>query len=314
MTTRAHDEPAEGFLDEKFASFRETRRRKKMPDVLEPTRRATTRTASAIAALVEGLEDDTRPGQREEPPAAPTPDEPAPAAATPVAAVEPEAPAADSTRAFVRDHALLEAAPEAPAPADDIDGSCSDPEFARFRAQRKPSSASHKKPRREGTPASGVHRKAGGEVDGRCSDPEFEKFRAERKPASGAHRKTARHTTTPLEPTPRDATPRGGIPVPAPDPTPVLASERPAEPALARLRAGEPQSPPAPSAAPASDVAGAADDGLFFGTSTLQRSMLRARVLSDRASDEAPLEAPSEDGEHARRRAPPPPLPERPRE
>lgn len=304
--TRANDEPRDGFLDENFASFRDRKRATRSEEPLEPSPRNTTRVTggatSAIAALIDGLED-TRATPRADPPAAPTP-----APIRSIGRADAEPPPADATRSLVREK------PSAPAPADDIDGSCSDPEFARFRAQRKPPSGSHRKPtarQKEVTPRSGVHR-APDQVEDRSSDPEFDRFRAERKPASGAHRKTARHTA-PLEPAPRSAE----VGVPTPDPTSMLASDRGGDPAFARFRSPETPPPVAPPPVDTADASAAgsvpeADDlPVFFGTSTHVRSTVRARVMDER-TDDTPPETEAEAA--ARRRAPPPPLPARPRE
>ena len=285
--TRAHDD---------FASFAGEKRSENQPPALEPRRRLK---QSAIEALVQGLDDTA---------ATPRPAAPAPAAPASPARLAPEPPSQDATRAYAR----REPPKDDEVVDDGIDGSCSDPEFARFRAQRRPSGP-HKKPTarhhpvREGTPRSGVHRAVDPKadaVDGTCSDPDFERFRAERKPASGSHKKTARHA---IEPTPREGIPK----VPTPDPTHVLANERAADPAFARFRAPEPEPAPPP-AAPAGK--GPNDSGpLFFGTTTQLRTTMRAKVMVDRSDDVAPELADSaRDEPRASTRQPAPPLPERP--
>ncbi|MBX3471074.1 MAG: hypothetical protein KF878_29755 [Planctomycetes bacterium] len=256
--TRAQTEPSDGFLDNEFASFREARlkaRKTRRHEALEhrPRRAGEAQappSAPALAALIDGLEEAPRPAAPEAGPAVPE---------APVAA---EAPA-PATRAPVADDA------EAPAA---IEGSCSDPEFEKFRAARR----SGEPPRR---PDSARMRRPEGVVEGSCSDPEFEKFRAARqegRPDSARHRKPE---------------------APAPEPVDVV------EPAAA-------------ADAPAEDDQG----GLFFGTSMHERKTVRARALDARADlPEAPpeAEAATPDGEPTpsrgeRRRAPPPPLPERP--
>lgn len=190
----------------------------------------------------------------------------------------------------------------------DVEGSCSDPEFERFRAARRPESARHRKPEGGRAPAPLKPRSAeplasaapqveargavdrAGAVEDRCSDPEFEKFRAARQAGEPTPRRpdSARHVKPDVAP----------AQVPAPEATPAAAATS------AQAESG-----------PEATTTTADDAGLFFGTSVTERAMVRARVLDSRSDVETAAPPPAEPPTPAggeRRRAPPPPLPERP--
>lgn len=322
MTT-ARTEPTDGFLDREFASFREARlraRKAKTEDALEHRHAKVAEPAPAPAtsaepgsspaqddaffgtsthertsirararddrstAMLEVMLDDldgdvaaTRTGPRVDAP--PTPPEVVAAPPTLAPAPPPRADD-DGTRAMGR----------AGAAAED---SCSDPEFEAFRAARrggKPDSGRLRKP--DGRPESGRLRKpeprrADAAVEGHCSDPEFERFRAARQ----AGEATA----------PRRAD-SGRLRKPEPPPSAIeqlLAVTLP-EPA------GSPEATtPAPTEDPAPVESSAPEEPttVFFGTSKHERAIVRARVAG---------ESPDPDEPATGRRAPPPPLPERP--